>query len=523
MRYTYITASLLAILPISEAAAQAMSSAPKLVVNITIDQLRSDYLEAFAPLYGKDGFKKLLSDGKVFTDPSYPFAHPDCASAVAAIVTGTSPYYNGIVGNRWLNRETLRPIFCVDDDKYNGLTTREKSSPKNLTTSTIGDELKVSTNGKALVYAIAPFREAAILEAGHAADGAYWINDESGYWCSTSYFQNSVPSWLSAFNSVYSPSVKIKSLVWQPENELSGNFSYFGGGGMNKPFSHKFSGTKRFREYKTSGCVNEDVTELALQCVSSNGMGIDNTTDMLSITYYGGNFNHKTVTEYPMEIQDTYVRLDRDIAKIVSTLEKSIGLNNVLFVITSTGYSDEESANYEKYRVPSGTFYINRTTNLLNLYFGAIYGQGNYVESCFRNEIFLNHKLFEQKRVNFVDALDRAHEFLLQAAGVNDVYTSQRLLLGGGTDINKIRNGYNPNCSGDIFVVTAPGWRLVNEDSQEDYLTRASFTQFPIIFYGAGTTGEKISTPVTIDRIAPTIAKSIRIRAPNACSSEPLF
>ncbi|MBR3067110.1 MAG: alkaline phosphatase family protein, partial [Prevotella sp.] len=159
-RYLYIT--LLAILGFNtDALSQSTQSngTPRLVISITIDQLRTDYLEAFTPLYSEGGFKRLLKDGMVFSNVSYPFAPTDRASAIAAISTGTTPYYNSIVGNRWLNRETLRPMGCVDDPKFTGMLTAETASPSGLSTSTLGDELKVATGGKALVYAIAPYRD----------------------------------------------------------------------------------------------------------------------------------------------------------------------------------------------------------------------------------------------------------------------------------------------------------------------------------------------------------------------------
>ena len=193
-RYIYIT--LLAVLGFnSEVIAQEETNgAPRLVVSITIDQLRSDFLEAFQPLYTDQGFLRLMADGKVYTNVSYPFIPIDRASASAAITSGVAPYYNNIAGQQWLNRETLRPVGCVDDAKYPGINTNETASPNKLSTSTIGDELKVCTGGKAIVYAIAPFRDAAVLSAGHAANGAFWIDDASGNWCSSRFYFNALPS-----------------------------------------------------------------------------------------------------------------------------------------------------------------------------------------------------------------------------------------------------------------------------------------------------------------------------------------
>ena len=521
-KYLYIT--LLATLGFRvEAFSQETHNAPRLVVSIAIDQLRSDYLEAFIPLYSTDGFRRLLSEGMVYQNASYPFAPIDRASAMASLSTGVTPYYNKIVGERWLNRETLRPTYCVDDSKYPGLQTNDASSPTQLSTSTLGDELTVATAGRALVYAIAPYRDAAVLSAGHAADGAFWIDDNTGYWCSSKYYFTTLPTWASAFNKLVAPSQKIQDTKWEPINDLVGNFSYFMQTGPQNPFKHTFTGDRKYREYKTCGLVNEDVTGMAQQCVASYGMGNDRVTDLLCLTYYAGNFDHRPVTECQIELQDTYVRLDREIGHLINLLEQRLGKENVLFVLTSTGYCDEESADYQKYRIPSGTFYLSRTANLMNMYFGAIWGQGKYVEAYFRNQIFLNHKLLETKKISIVEATSRAQEFLAMMSGVRNVYTSLQLMTDNNEHLRKIRNGFNAEHCGDVVIETAPGWRLLNEDTQENELSRASYIPFPIIIYGAGTKAERISAPVTIDRVAPTIARAIRIRAPNACSSAPLF
>lgn len=503
--------------------AQVMQQAPRLVVNITIDQLRTDYMEAFSPLYTLDGFKKLVSKGLVFTNAAYPFAPIDCSAAITAVQTGTTPYYNSLVGNMWLDRDTLRPVYCVDDKKTQGLMTDEGGSPRNVSTSTIGDELKATTKGKAKVYSIAPFRNAAILAAGHAADGAVWIDDKTGNWCSSDYYGEELPAWVKNYNTI-NPAYRVTtSQTWEPDNKYVGKFNYFLREDNPKPFKHKFTGDTQYIDYKTSGLVNENVTKAALHCVTSNNMGVDGITDMLNVTYYAGNFRHEASDDNQIELQDTYVRLDRQLAALISSLELRLGEKNILFVVTSTGCADEETTDYAKYRIPTGTFYINRTASLLNMYFGALWGQGKYVDTCYGTQIFLNHRFLESKRISLNDACQRAQEFLGMVAGVRNVYTSPQLLSSANPDITKIRNGFNPEHCGDIIIEVTPGWRLYNEDNQQTQLSRASYIPFPIVFYGANVKPERITTPVTVDRIAPTVAKAIRIRAPNACWAEPLF
>lgn len=479
---------------------------PRLVVNITIDQLRSDHIEAFASNYGANGFKKLLTQGLVYENVSFPYVSPDRASAISTIITGTTPSYHSIIGGQWIDRSSLRPIRCTEDPSHPGIP-----SPSQLMVSTLGDQLKISSQKVAKIFAIAPFEDMAVLSAGHAADGAVWMNAENGQWTFSRYYSDSAPQWLLAFNEQNSKNKTKKE--WRPLII------------QQKPdFKHVFKGNRRYQEYQTSGMINADITELALSCVSQQEMGTDEITDLLYLTYYAGPFNHKPATECQKELEDTYIRLDKELGNLISRLENRLGKAEVLFIITGTGYSDPEGTDYAQFRIPTGIFYINRTANLLNMYFGALWGQGQYVETCYDNQLFLNHKLLESKRISLADASQRAQEFISQMAGVRNVYTGQQLLLHGYNDmLFKLRNSFNSQRNGDILIEVAPGWHLQNEDTNYDRLSEASVPAFPIIIYGAAIPSSRISLPVTTDRIAPTIAKTIHIRAPNACTAEPLF
>ena len=504
--------------------AQSSNGVPRIVVSVLVDQLRSDYLEAFMPLYGQDGFRRLFSQGRVYAQAEYPMERSDLASSAASFSSGTAPSGHGIIARKWLDRETVRPVFCLADDSCTGLGgTKDKFSPVNLAVSTIGDELKVATDGKALVFSLAHDAEGAIYMAGHAADGAVWIDGESGRWCSTSYY-GTMPNWATV-RSQYSGDDGIQNnSVWKPSSELVGNFSYFLTGGVKTPFSHKFKGDRRFYDFKTSGLVNGEIAQAAKNCIGGTTIGSDAITDYLSVTLYAGTYGHKPVSDVSMELQDTYVRLDKAIADIMAAVDGKVGKGNALYVLTSTGYVDEESSDLSKYRVPTGTFDMKRASALLNLYLAAVYGQGQYVEACFGTQIYINHKLIEDRQINMGELLNRSQDLLLQLSGVKDVFTSQRLLQGAWTPgISRIRAGYYPRFSGDITVQVASGWHYVNEDNRENQLVRESYIPYPIIFYGFNVEPQKVETPVGVERIAPTLSKAMRIRAPNACSSAPLF
>ncbi len=442
--------------------AQTLKPAPRLVVNIAIDQLRTDYLEHFAPLYGTDGFRKLLTEGCVYEAAGYPFSPVDRASAIAAIATGTTPRYNGIAGTKWLDRNTLHPVHCTDDSKH-------VASPARMTTSTIGDELKISTGGAAVVYSVAANEDAAILSAGHAADGAFWLTDTPLRWTTSSYYGDTALKWIKAYNST--------------QKQISGN---------------------------------EAIIALAEKCVSTYVMGRDNTPDLLSVTLSAngitetnqkGTESSNTIpSDWQTDLLPVYTTLDRQLATLISNIEQAFGREQVLFILTGTGYTDEPPTDYARYRVPTGTFHIDRTANLLNMYLVAVYGQGRYVEACAGNQIYLNRKLIEDRHITLAEVVSRSKDFLTQSAGVRSVSESPN----------------SPAVSGDLIVEVTPGWQLVNDETGEQYTSRAAFIPFPIIVYGAGTQPRRVTTPVSVCQIAPTIARAIRIRAPNACADAPL-
>lgn len=517
--------SLMVLFAVAGSEAQTAPEVPRLVVNILIDQLRSDYLEAFSPLYSQYGFLRLMKQGRMYTQAEYPFDSPDRASSIACFMSGTSPYENGIVAERWLDRQTLQPIFCVDDSEYAGYGSSEATSPKNLAVSTLGDELKVATEGAGLVYSVSPSRDAAILLAGHAANAAFWLSEFTGQWCGSSFYGD-FPKWAAEYNSSKESLAKrIDKIDWQPSNDLVGNFNYFmAPTESKKPFKHSFSGDRRFVEFKASACVNDEVNQFVSHIFKNTQMGLDAVTDILNISYYAGNYDHKSVTECPLEMQDTYVRLDHSLADLIEMLETKVGKGRVLYVVTSTGRTEpDDIADLSKYKIPSGTFSISKAQLLLNMYLMAVYGQGQYVETCFENQLFLDHKLIENRNLNLTEVLERSSDFLIQLSGVRDIYTSERLALGAWTPgISKFRNAYNPKCSGDIFIQIAPGWTLLNENTLERTICRESYVGFPLFFFGCNVESGKVVAPVSIDRVAPTLAQHMRIRAPNACSLAPL-
>ena len=374
-------------LALSSQAQTEKGSGPRLVVNITIDQLRNDY-------------PALFDDGCVYEQGYYPYSQIDLSSAISSVVTGTSPFYHTITADKWLDRHSLQTVTAT---------------PNEIAVSTLADELKIGTKGAGKVCAVATKKETAALLSGHNVDRIIWNDDKRNNWDAIS------------------------------------------------------------------------LTVKALQLVVEERLGKDSIPDLLFLQYEKENYKSA-------------------LQKLVTEIESLIGKEHALFVLTSTGYSEENIDEYAKYHVPTGVYYINRTANLLNMYLGALWGQGKYVEGTYHNQLYLNHQLLEQKRITLSDATLKAKEFLLQMTGVKRVQTHL----------------YESHI-GDLVVELAPGWQMQNDDTHEQIQTKQQLAYFPIIFYGANIPAERVKTPVSIERMAPTISKAIRIRAPNACMATPLF
>lgn len=488
--------------------AQEKIESPRLLVTITIDQLRSDFMYEFKDLYGEDGFKRLLAGGRVYNNSYYAFENIDRASATATLATGTNPYTHGIVGERWLDRSSLLLVNCTDDSKQQGQYTNKKASPVKLKAVTLADEIRRATRGKAQIYVIAPECDMAVMQGGHDATCVLWKNDDTGYWCSSSYY-GLFPKWAADMNK----KVVGRSSKWEPlfPTDLYNNF----GEKAPKEFSYSFNGTSDTRTYKTSACMNDEINEMAIACLRSGDMGLDNIADMLSITYYAGNYNNVSMEDRPIEIQDIYTRLDRNIAELLNVIDKRIGLDNVVISLSSTGYVVEDDSNDEKYRLPSGTIHMDRIQALLNVYLTALYGKNTYIDGFYNSEFYLNRKAMEQAQMNKVDIVSSAVEFLKSVDGVEDVFTIYR--LGGmlSPELQYVKNGYNAKCSGDIWLRLMPGWKMAKDVVTATNLVRRSPVTFPMIIFGQGVEPKVVDDFTPANIMAPELANLLHIRRPN--------
>jgi hypothetical protein len=512
--------SLLTFLSVAGLRAQQLVETPQLIVSIVVDQLREDYLHYFSYTFGEKGFKRLMNEALVYHSVEFGFPNVGEASSVAAIYTGTYPYYNGVTGDYKYDFAKNHEISIVADDNYLGNYTSDKLSPLSLLASTIGDELKIASQGKSAVYAVAPNAASAIISGGRYADGAFWLDNYNGKWATSTYYKD-VPGYIDRYNTAEA----IGNFQEKPWTQSHTHYLGFPYSTRTVPFSYNFVRTDkdRYLKIKQSSLINTEITNLAGTFIENAGFGAHSGSGLLAITYYAGDYKlSPEPEEYSYEIQDIYYRLDRELERLFDWIDKKVGMKHALIVLTSTGYYDSVDSIPAGFK-PMGEFYPNRCTALLNMYLMAVYGQGNWVNAYYNHQIYLNKKLAEEKQVNWNEFVRTAAEFVAQFSGVQEVTTAGQWMVDDSGRSAEFRRGMNKKLSGDIFVELQPGWKVINENNplKKNYIRNNTIIS-PLFIFGEYIKKENIYRKIKATEIAPTISYILRIRAPSGCKELPL-
>lgn len=518
-----ILSSLVAFFAITPLQAQThVGEVPRLVVAITVDQLRGDYLEMFRHTFGNKGFNRLIDNGLVYSNVRYNYPNPDRASAITTLFTGAYPSYHGITGEKRYQIESDHEVSSFSDDHYLGNYTTEKLSPRAIRVSTITDELKIASGGQSDVYAFAPYASQALASGGHAASGAYWIEDYTGKWATTTFYKNKQPAVDQQNRSAESLTLTIGSITWRPARETE-SYNAFPYTKNRYRFQHYFGNDKKdsYRLFKQSPYVNSEVNNMAIKVLESSQLGKRMNPDMLAVTFYAGNYEKALDKNYSIEIQDIYYRLDQEIGRLLDAIEASVGLKHALVYLVSTGYFSEQEIIPEGMVPAGGDFHPDRSQALLNMYLMALYGREQWIRKYYDRQLFFDRKLIEDRKIDFRELQEKAAAFLVQVAGIQQVFTSHQMTQASNNENSLfLRNGYYPGISGDLMLELKPGWRVVEPDSDLQVRERTNAVIAPVIFYGSDIKPQKINRTIDVTNIAPTVSYRLRIRAPNAAQSE---
>ena len=499
---------------------------PKLVVAIVVDQLRTDYIEYLRPLMGADGFARLQRDGVYMRDVEFDPARLDAVSSTAMLFTGACPGENGVPGANLWDASALRTNPVFTDPATVGVNTSVGLSPARMQLSTIADELMIDGAGLALVHSIAADPQMAVAMAGHAGSGAVWLNTADGRWATSSYYKE-LPTPASNRNFRAPLSQRIDTMQWKPMLPIE---SYPGLPAQKRQYDFRHTFPSRLKEvyeqFAASPKGNEEVTTLAIDYIKSLNMGRrGDTIDMLCLGYTAAPFRAVKDGDYRLELQDTYLRLDAQLGRLFKTLDSTVGLSNCVIFITGTGYYDDAVAPDTKYRIPSGDFSTKRAIALLNGYFSAKYGPGNYVDSYASGGFHISAKLLESKGIDMEDASRGAKEFLLKMSGVNNIYTLSDILNPTDETTRRLRLSTDPRTAPQLTLMLTPGWNLV-EDHTYPVLTtpirRGAITTPAFIRAPGNLNPARIDTPVEATSLAPTLSSILHMRTPNGAASRPI-
>lgn len=510
---------------------------PKLVVFISIDQFRGDYLARYNPYFlpaqkGKTigGFRFLTETGSWYRDAYHNHIPTETGPGHATLLTGSEPVVNGIWANDWFNQATGKDVYCVEDPKAE--TVGGKSSPMspfNLKVTTVADELKMATNGKSKVVSLAFKDRAAILMAGHAADDVVWFDNGTGNWVTSTWYapNKQLPAWAAKLNSERLID-KAAGTTWEPLLDSS----VYGitrpaprtKPGNGKPFSYKLPTTldnKLWGSVWTSQVANEFTEESAERALAAQQLGKHDVPDMLIVGLSSNDTIGHAFGPNSAEVMDITIRTDRLLSKLFNAIDKQVGINNVVIALSGDHGVvpiPEEAVNVFKVPIEK-----NGADKAIAAALTAKYGEGKWVLAG-GQEVHLNRPLIAEKKLDIAEVERVAQAAALTDPGIAMVFTRTQLLSGLIPNVKfaqRVANGYSPANGGDLVVLTKPGYYSggggTGHGSVWDYDAHV-----PIVFRGPGIAKGVFSREVHTSDIAPTFSYLLGIEMPSGNLGSPL-
>lgn len=512
---------------------------PKIVVGLVVDQMRWDYLYRYYALYGTDGFKRLLHEGFNCQNTTVNYLPSFTAPGHACIYTGSVPSIHGIAGNNWIENATGSAVYCVDDKNAHlvGDTGKGPSySPANMLTTTITDELRLATNMKSRVYGVAIKDRGSILPAGHLANAAYWYNDKKGEFTTSTYYPNQHPAWLQAFNKRRAGDSLVKQgwqLMLDPgkydqSTVDATNYEKAYKGEKAPVFPHRFdtlSDDDRFAMLKSIPAGNTYSIMMAEACIEGERLGMGAETDFLALSlsstdYVGHQFGPNSI-----EMEDCYLRLDRDIAALLHYLDSRYGKYNYLFFLSADHGGAHNAAFLSDMDVPAGVMYGN-TMPELNTYLKGLTGVDSIVRGMDNYQVFLDDERIRKSQKEKSDVKGWITSWLNarpEVAYVLDMDNVSRAAVPEPIRSMAV-NGYYRRRSGDLQIILNPGW--YDNGGKTTGMTHGSWNPYdahiPLLWYGWHVKSGETSKPYHMTDIAATLAAMLHIQMPNGCIGVPI-
>lgn len=507
---------------------------PKLVVGIVVDQMRYDYLYRYYDKYTSGGFKRLMNEGFNCKTNHYHYAITATGPGHAAVYTGSTPALNGIVGNDWFDRLSGRMVYCVQDttvQPVGSTSLREgQMSPRNLLTTTITDQLRISNEFKSKVIGIAIKDRGSILPAGHTANAAYWFDEENGNWITSDYYMKQLPPWLAALNAKGWP----KSMLNQSWDLLLPATEYLESQADEQEYEGRLPGEKKsvfphkintYGALLTSPYGNTMTKELALAVLENERLGRDAATDFLAVSFSSPDYVGHAFGTHSMEVEDTYLRLDRDLAELLTYLDKNIGKGQYLMFLTADHGAADPTGFLRQYNVPTGNTEGGKEANYLNTQLETVLGPGRYINQSMNYQLYLNYKLLRERKLGsdevFRAARDKVFSEQTQLHTLIDLHHIDQAPV--PTPIKELlRNAYHPKRSGDWMTLLEPAWVFGYLRGTTHGTLWSYDRHVPLLWYGWHIPKGETVRQTYIADIAPTLAALLNILEPNGNIGHPI-
>ncbi len=514
----------------------AQEQKPKLVVMITVDQMRHDYIDKYWDRYSEDGFKRLINKGFSFDNANFSYVPTMTAVGHATIGTGTTPVHHGIAANNWYNRASQKKVYCVSDSTVSSvgvIGTDGMHSPRNLKSTSFSDQLKLSSP-KSKVFGVSLKDRGAILPVGYAADAAYWFSGGEGQFISSTYYVSELPKWVSSFNSEGHVSDYLQepwSTLYPIETYTTSSQDLVDFEGVFKgetapTFPHMLPNLMKKNGLgliKGTPFGNSLLIDFAVELIKQEYLGSDEITDVISISFSSTDYIGHMFGPQSVEIEDTYLRLDLNLKSLLEFLDQQIGDGQYTVVLTA----DHGAADIPAH-AGGNTGYYNTAamTDSLNSWSQRTF-DCEVIEKNTNQQLYLDYAVIQDNDLELDDVREILTEYLLSYPAVIAAADMKgRQCVGDEALCNRMYNGFDAKRSGDIFYSFQAGWLSDYYQAKGGTGHSTAFkydTHVPMIWYGWGVEKGSFQNEVAIKDIAVTLSDLLRIPAPNAATGKSLL
>lgn len=510
---------------------------PKLVVGIVVDQMRWDYLYRFYNRYSETGFKRLLREGFSCENTLIDYVPTVTAIGHSTVYTGSVPAIHGIAGNDFIINASGKTVYCTEDREVQTVGSSSKAgemSPRNLLASTITDELKLATNFKSKVIGIALKDRGAILPAGHAADGAYWFDNVTGNFITSTWYMKDLPQWVKNFNSQKLPEKYLK----QDWNTLYNINTY----DQSTPDDTKYEGLVGDKKspvfpIKTSQMFSRDydiiritphgntlTLDMAKAAIQNEFLGQDDVTDFLTISFSSPDYVGHKFGVNAIETEDVYLQLDKNLGDLFRFLDTEIGKGKYTLFLTADHGAAHNINFLADNKIPSARWSGNTTMKELNKQLEQKLGVKNIVSSLMNYQVHLNYRVIDSSRISEDEVRQLCVNALRKMPDIS--FAADMDKIGEASipwDIKqKMINGYNIERSGCIQFALKPAMASAGSSGTTHGSWNPYDSHIPLLWMGWGIKSGSTNRPTGMIDIAPTLAALLHIQMPNGSIGKPV-